>query len=151
MAIRVENNVFYLETAHTLYQMKADNFGVLQHLWYGPKTDCCMDYLLDYPDVGFSGNIYEAGDQRAYSLNTMPLEYAAGGVGDFRVPAVCVTHEDGSRALDLRFREYHIKNEKYNIPGLPAVYADASEAETLEILLKDTASQVEEIRVIRRF
>ena len=46
MAIRVENNVFYLETAHTLYQMKADNFGVLQHLWYGPKTDCCMDYLL---------------------------------------------------------------------------------------------------------
>lgn len=145
MAIRVENNVFYLETAHTLYQMKADNFGVLQHLWYGPKTDCCMDYLLDYPDVGFSGNIYEAGDQRAYSLNTMPLEYAAGGVGDFRVPAVCVTHEDGSRALDLRFREYHIKNEKYNIPGLPAVYADASEAETLEILLKDTASQVEVI------
>lgn len=145
MSIKVENNVFYLETANTLYQMKADRFGVLNHLWYGEKTDCCMDYLLDYPDVGFSGNIYEAGNQRNYSLNTLPLEYAAGGVGDFRVPAVSVTHEDGSGALDLRLKEYHIEKGKYAIPKLPAVYADESEAETLEIVLKDTASEVEVI------
>ena len=103
MAIKVENNVFSLETDNTLYQMKVDEFGVLNHLWYGAKTDCCMDYLLDYPDVGFSGNIYEAGDNRKYSLNTRPLEYGAEGVGDFRVPAVSVTHADGSTALDLRF------------------------------------------------
>ncbi|MBO5146042.1 MAG: alpha-galactosidase [Lachnospiraceae bacterium] len=143
MAIRVENGVFQLETANTLYQMKADAFGVLNHLWYGARTDCCMDYLLDYPDVGYAGNIYEAGDKRTYSLNTLPQEYAAYGVGDFRIPAVSVTHEDGSSALDLRFQEYHVRKGKYGIPGLPAVYADENDAETLEIVLKDTATGVE--------
>lgn len=109
MAIKAENKVFSLETANTLYQMKVDEFGVLNYLWYGAKTDCCMDYLLDYPDVGFSGNIYEAEDNRSYSLNTRPLEYGAEGVGDFRVPAISVTHADGSTALDLRFQNYEIK------------------------------------------
>lgn len=141
MAIKAENNVFSLETANTLYQMKVDVFGVLNHLWYGAKTDCCMDYLLDYPDLGFSGNIYEAGDNRSYSLNTRPLEYGAEGVGDFRVPAISVTHEDGSTALDLRFQGYEIKRGKYKIPGLPAVYAKEEQAETLEIILKDTATE----------
>ena len=100
-----------------------------------------MDYLLDYPDLGFSGNIYEAGDNRSYSLNTRPLEYGAEGVGDFRVPAISVTHEDGSTALDLRFQGYEIKRGKYKIPGLPAVYAKEEQAETLEIILKDTATE----------
>ena len=143
MAIIVREGVFHLETANTLYQMKIDAFGVLTHLWYGAKTDDCMDYLLDYPDVGFSGNIYEAEERRTYSLDTLPQEYAASGVGDFRVPAICVTQGDGSSALDLRYQEHHIKKGKYGIQGLPAVYAKETEAETLEITLKDTASEVE--------
>lgn len=53
MAITVKDKIFNLETENTLYQMKVDRFGVLNHLWYGEKTDCCMDYLLDYPDAGF--------------------------------------------------------------------------------------------------
>lgn len=145
MAITVKDKIFNLETKNTLYQMKVDRFGVLNHLWYGEKTDCCMDYLLDYPDAGFSGNIYEAENERTYSLNTLPQEYSTSGVGDFRISAISVTHEDGSNALDLRVREYQIKKGKYEIPGLPAVYAKEDEAETLEITLKDTATETEVI------
>ena len=145
MAITVKDKIFNLETENTLYQMKVDRFGVLNHLWYGEKTDCCMDYLLDYPDAGFSGNIYEAETERTYSLNTLPQEYSTSGVGDFRISAISVTHEDGSNALDLRVREYQIKKGKYEIPGLPAVYAKEDEAETLEITLKDTATEAEVI------
>ena len=145
MAITVKDKIFNLETKNTLYQMKVDRFGVLNHLWYGEKTDCCMDYLLDYPDAGFSGNIYEAENERTYSLNTLPQEYSTSGVGDFRISAISVTHEDGSNALDLRVREYQIKEGKYEIPGLPAVYAKEDEAETLEITLKDTATEAEVI------
>lgn len=141
MAITVKDKIFNLETENTLYQMKVDRFGVLNHLWYGEKTDCCMDYLLDYPDAGFSGNIYEAENERTYSLNTLPQEYSTSGVGDFRISAISVTHEDGSNALDLRVREYQIKKGKYEIPGLPSVYAKEDEAETLEIILKDTATE----------
>lgn len=145
MAITVKDKIFNLETKNTLYQMKVDRFGVLNHLWYGEKTDCCMDYLLDYPDAGFSGNIYEAENERTYSLNTLPQEYSTSGVGDFRISAISVTHEDGSNALDLRVRKYQIKKGKYEIPGLPAVYAKEDEAETLEITLKDTATEAEVI------
>ncbi len=145
MAITVKDKIFNLETKNTLYQMKVDRFEVLNHLWYGEKTDCCMDYLLDYPDAGFSGNIYEAENERTYSLNTLPQEYSTSGVGDFRISAISVTHEDGSNALDLRVREYQIKKGKYEIPGLPAVYAKEDEAETLEITLKDTATEAEVI------
>ena len=145
MAIQIdaEKKIFTLETDHTMYQMQADAYGVLRHLWYGAKTGCDMFYLQDYPDVGFSGNIYAAGNDRTYSLDTLPLEYAGAGVGDFRVPAVAAVHADGSSALDLRYYSHTVKPGKYGIEGLPAVYAAEDEAETLEVVLRDTASAVE--------
>ena len=150
MAIRVtqQGRNFYLETLRSMYQIKADKYGVLKHIWYGSRTDCDMEYLLDYPDVGFSGNIYEAENKREYSLDTMPLEYSCKGIGDYRIPAAAITHSNGSDALDLRFDGYEIKKGKYEISGLPAVYADEDEAETLEIYLKDTSS---DIRVILKY
>lgn len=145
MAITVENNIFTIKTKHTMYQMKVDEYGVLLHLWYGKDTGMNMDYLLDYPDLGFSGNIYEAGNQRTYSLDTLPQEYPTYGVGDYRISAISVTHADGSNALDLRYVTHCITKGKYTIDGLPAVYARDSEADTLAITLKDTASDVQVI------
>ena len=131
--INEQEKSFCIETKNTMYQMKVDEYGVLKHIWYGAKTNCDMEYLLDYPDVGFSGNIYDAGNQRNYSLDTMPLEYSTAGIGDFRLSAISVLHSDGSNALDLRYQGYFTKKGKYTILGLPSVYADDNESETLEI------------------
>ena len=138
-----KTGLFQIVTENTEYQMKADKYGVLKHLWYGGKTGCDMEYLQSYPDVGFSGNIYDAGNDRTYSLDTLPLEYACDGVGDYRVTGVAAVHSDGSCALDLRYKSYRISKGKYSIKGLPAVYADESESETLEIVLKDKYSDIE--------
>ena len=145
MAIIVDEKtgLFQLITDNTEYQMKADKYGVLKHLWYGEKTGCDMEYLQSYPDVGFSGNIYDAGNDRTYSLDTLPLEYACEGVGDYRITAAAAVHSDGSCALDLRYKSYSISKGKYSIKGLPAVYADDNEAETLEIVLQDKYSDIE--------
>lgn len=145
MAIIVDEKtgLFQLITDNTEYQMKSDKYGVLKHLWYGEKTGCDMEYLHSYPDVGFSGNIYDAGNDRTYSLDTLPLEYACDGVGDYRVTGAAAVHQDGSCALDLRYKSYRISKGKYSIKGLPAVYADVSESETLEIVLKDKYSDIE--------
>lgn len=145
MAIFVDEKtgLFQLITDNTEYQMKADKYGVLKHIWYGEKTGCDMEYLQSYPDVGFSGNIYDAGDDRTYSLDTLPLEYACEGVGDYRITGISAVHQDGSCALDLRYKGYRISKGKYGIKGLPAVYADENEAETLEIILKDKYSDIE--------
>lgn len=140
--INEQEKSFCIETKNTMYQMKVDEYGVLKHIWYGAKTNCDMEYLLDYPDVGFSGNIYDAGNQRNYSLDTMPLEYSTAGIGDFRLSAISVLHSDGSNALDLRYQGYFTKKGKYTILGLPSVYADDNESETLEIMLKDIISNI---------
>ncbi|MDD6269374.1 MAG: alpha-galactosidase [Oscillospiraceae bacterium] len=137
-----KSRLFCIRTNNTEYQMKADEYGVLKHIWYGKKVGSDMSYLLEYPDVGFSGNPYCAGDDRTYSLNTLPLEYSCEGTGDYRISALSVTHSDGSNALDLRYKSHSVKKGKYSIKGLPAVYGD-SEAETLEITLCDTASGIE--------
>ena len=136
------SNSFRIITDNTEYQIKADKYGVLKHVWYGAITDNDMEYMLDYHDAGFSGNIYEEAYGRKYSLDTMPLEYAEGGTGDYRIPAVKVIHANGSGAVDLRYAGYNIVKGKYSIPGLPAVYADENESETLEVYLKDTASSI---------
>lgn len=141
--VEAQERLFRIRTAHTEYQMCADSYGVLKHLWYGAPVGHSMDYLRKYPDVGFAGNLYDAGNDRTYSLNTLPQEYAGTGVGDYRISAANVRHADGSQALDLRYQSYAIKPGKYSIPGLPAVYADAADAETLEITLRDAASGVE--------
>ena len=40
---REQTGIISLETAHTLYQMKADATGVLLHLYYGKKTGGDME------------------------------------------------------------------------------------------------------------
>ncbi len=136
-----EEIIFNLETKNSMYQMKVDKYNVLKHLWYGSKTSTDMEYLLDYPDVGFSGQINEV-DDSTYSLDTLPVEYSCFGVGDFRVPAISVIHSNGSDAIDLRYQSYSIKKGKYSIKDLPSVYSNNDDCDSLEIVLKDTSSDI---------
>ncbi len=134
--------VFTLHTKDSTYQMQVDPFGFLLHLYYGRKTEGCMDYLLTYTDRGFSGNPYDVGSDRTYSMDVLPQEFPCLGNGDYRSPAIAVRNADGSVSCDLRFKGYEIKNGKYGIKGLPAVYAEESEAQTLEIHMEDPVTKV---------
>ena len=60
-----------LETANTAYQMKIDELGYLQHLYYGQKLGLNdMSYPFRIYDHGFSGNPYDMRLNRAYSLDS---------------------------------------------------------------------------------
>ena len=122
--------------------MQVDRYGFLLHLYYGKKTDTCMDYLLTYYDRGFSGNPYDAGEDRTYSMDTLPQEFPCYGNGDFRSTAFAVENADGSMSCDLRYKSHKIFDGKYNLEGLPAVYASGKEAQTLEILMEDPVTGV---------
>ena len=68
-----ENNVFTLQTNHSMYQMKADRHGVLLHTWFGEKgKNFDYSYLITYADRGFSGNPYDVDDERTSSLDALP-------------------------------------------------------------------------------
>ncbi len=140
-----KDRTFTLQTKNTTYQMQVDHYGFLLHLYYGKKTEGCMDYLLTHYDRGFSGNPYDAGEDRTYSMDTLPQEFPCYGNGDFRSTAFVVENADGSMSCDLRYKSHTIHDGKYNLEGLPAVYASDEEAQTLEILMED---QVTGVKVI---
>lgn len=135
--------IFSLHTRNTTYQMMADRYGYLLHLYYGSANKGLMDYTLAYADRGYSGQPYEAGNDRTYSLDTLPQEYPTLGTGDYRNYALNIENADGSECCSLKFSRYEIKKGKYRLKGLPAVWADEKEAETLEIVLKDSVSGIE--------
>ena len=140
-----KDRTFTLQTKNTTYQMQVDRYGFLLHLYYGKKAEGCMDYLLTHYDRGFSGNPYDAGEDRTYSMDTLPQEFPCYGNGDFRSTAFVVENADGSMSCDLRYKSHTILNGKYNLEGLPTVYASDEEAQTLEILMED---QVTGVKVI---
>ncbi len=138
-----QDRIFTLQTKKTTYQMKVDDFGFLLHLYYGKRLSGNMDYLLTYYDRGFSGNPYDAGNDRTYSMDVLPQEYPTMGTGDFRNSALVIRNHDGSECCDLRYVGYDIRKEKYGLPGLPAVHAKEEESETLEIILEDSVSKLQ--------
>lgn len=137
-----EGRIFTLDTKHTSYQMKVDEYGFLLHLHYGGRVYGNMDYLLTRYDRGFSGNPSDVGNDRTYSMDVLPQEYPVMGMGDFRNSALIIRNADGSECCDLRYVGHETGKGKYGLPGLPAVYADAGEAETLSVYLEDKTSGV---------
>lgn len=141
MAIQViGDRIFQIETEHTCYQIQADRHNILSHLWYGPKTGGqVMDYLQDYPDVGFAGSIADAGNDRTYSLDTRLQEYPCEGTGDYRISAAGL---EDSRGLDLRYEGFEILEGRPPLDRLPGIRETDIPLQTLVIHLADHVTQV---------
>ena len=142
MAINCKDNVITMETRNSTYQMKVEK-GFLIHTYYGEKVgDMDMSYLSRTIDRGFSG-IPEGVKGRDFSLDTQLLEYPSYGTGDFRNDCLRVEYADGSQVTDLKFVSCQVKDGKYALEGLPAMYQGDKKAETLEITLKDEFKNLE--------
>ena len=142
MGIVCKNHVFTLQTKSSTYQMKEEG-GFLFHNYYGPVIgDVDMSYLVCPMDRGFSGQPQEIVDRR-FSLDPRLLEYSAYGTGDYRDYCLHAVYEDGSHVTDLRFVSYEVKEGKYALEGLPAMYQGEEKAETLEITLRDEYKNLE--------
>lgn len=137
-----DKRLFTLHTKQTTYQFKVDCYGFLIHLYYGRKVQGEMDYLLTFADRGFSGNPYDTGLDRTYSMDVLPQEFPCMGNGDYRSSALVVQNENGTYSCDLRYSGYKIIDGKYALKGLPAVYAKEEEAQTLEIYLEDPVTNM---------
>ena len=75
-------------------------------------------------------------------MDTLPQEFPLLRNGDFRSTAFAVENADGSMSCDLRYKSHIILDGKYNLEGLPAVYASEEEAQTLEILMEDLVTEL---------
>jgi alpha-galactosidase len=115
-----QDKTFTLYTKNTMYQMKVDDFGVVQHIYYGKKMEYVdLSYSAWLGVVSFSPNPI---DRVNYSNNHAPLELSVCGLGEFRINALALRNNDGSLAADPRFYSAEVIKGKYSIPGLPAFY-----------------------------
>lgn len=139
-----ENKLFTIQTKNATYQMMVSSYQHLIHVYYGAKIGSMeLSYLIRGINRGFSGNPYEGGNDRGYSLDTYPQEYSTFGMGDYRSSCLQAENPDGSQVTELLYVSHKIYNGKYSLKGLPAVWAEESEAQTLEIVLKDQATDLE--------
>ena len=139
-----ESRVFSLRTKNTSYQMQVGKFNVLLHLYYGaPIGETEGADREVFLDRGFSPNYFDAGEDRTYSQDTLMKEYSGAGNGDYRVCALDIRQGDGSQILDLRYVSHQILPGKYSLTGMPALFGTESQAQTLDILMRDECSGVE--------
>ncbi len=145
MENNIKEEVFHLQTKNTSYIMKVVKDKYLSHVYWGSKIKTPdMENAQINRWICFSA-MPDSGD-KTYSLDFVSQEYPTGCATDYRIPAISVMFEDGSRTLDLIYESYEIINGKPKIKGLPATYVeDNKEAETLKITLKD---KVKEFKVI---
>lgn len=139
------NRIFVLSTNHSTYQIGIDPYGFLLHLYYGARTEQLATGILAFADRGFSGNPYDAGEDRTYSMDVLPQELPYKGNGDYRNTALVIEDYTGTIGCDFRYVSHNIYKGKYKLSGLPAAYADSNQAETLEIRVKDAVLNVEVI------
>ena len=136
------NKIFSLKTRNTSYILRVLESGHLGHLYWGRKlNNYNIEYIHERKDLGSflatTDNIID------FHLEATPQEYPSYGATDLRSPAIELQFLDGSTVSDFRYESHRIFKGKNKIEGLPAVYIEnENEADTLEIVLKDSLKDV---------
>lgn len=140
-----KEKVFHLQTPNTSYIMNVARDKYLCHGYWGKRIDTIdMENAMLYRWIGFSP--MTDNEDKTYSLDFMPQEFPTGCGTDYRIPAISVVFEDGSRNTKLLYEGYKITSGKPKLPGLPATYVENSaEADTLEITLFDSLKKLKVI------
>lgn len=143
--INEEKRLITLQTKNTEYQMKIDQYGILLHTYYGARIyGSDMSSAIFYSERGFSGNLtIDREEVRAYSLDVLPQEYTCSSTGDYRISALSIRDAAGGTSCTLRAVSFQTEKGKYSLDGLPYVYDENNEAETLLIMMKDPCSGLE--------
>ena len=154
MSILVDDarGIIQLNTAHTTYQMQVNDIGMLCHYYYGEKLATLDDlsYTQFYRGRGHIAAPVEKGSYKLgkdanaqYTLEIIPQEMSAFGVGDFRSTGICVRQDNGTAALQLRYAGHQVYDGKYAIPELPAAYDELGDCKTLEVTLVDIPTKLQ--------
>jgi len=121
----------------------------LCHVYWGDRLNKEPDLNngLILRNICFSANTEN--EDKSYSLDYACQEYPTGCNTDFRIPAISMEFNDGSRVLELKYDGYELIKGKQKLTGLPATYVEEeSEADTINIILRDT---VKSIKVILQY
>lgn len=146
-------NITYNETAKC-FKLDMENasyvIGIVDeekfvgHAYFGKKLgEEDVAYLLRIGEAPFTPE-KNARDRLSF-LDSFPMEYPTGGIGDFRESAIEVRDNGGHGALQLNLKDYRIYEGKKGLPGLPATWGNEKDTRTLELVLEDKVLKLEVI------
>ncbi len=137
-----KNKSFQLDTKAASYVIGVvDQESFVGHAYFGKKLgDDDVTYLMRTGEAPFTPQT-NARDRLSF-LDSFPMEYPTGGVGDYRESAIVVRSSAGHRALQLTFDSYNIYKGKKPLEGLPATWGNEEDTETLELVLRDTVLHI---------
>lgn len=133
----VNNNIFFLDGKATTYAIGVNEFGYVEHLYYGRTIG--HDDLTFMRGVGgksatayIPGTVPENGKNNG-SYHNFPSELSFFGTGDYREPAVIPVNFRGDRITELLYDSHEILTTKPAMKGMPSMRG----GETLVLHLKD--------------
>ncbi len=133
-----ETGQFFLHSNCTTYIIELLNGDIPVHAYWGKRLEKMppLSQTHDFPTLHQNARDITVNGFE-HSSGAFPLEYPTFGSGDMRDPAFHARYADGSRLTVLRYAGHTIMAGKPALPGLPATYASAGEADTLELDLVD--------------
>ena len=132
-----QNQIFYLESKNLSYLIRIDEFGYLQHLYYG-KRIAREDVSYAVQRIWRAHSAYLPEQGPGHSHEVLSMECPMYGRGDFRESMLAFDFE-GVRVGDFRYRKHEILPSKPRLRGMPSV----SGGQTLVITLEDSIHHAE--------
>lgn len=134
--IEVANGVFNLSTPNTSYIFKVGECGILEHLYYGRRMDAFdAETMSNVQNVKICDATAYGKEHNLLFLDNVMTEFSTEGRGDYRLPSIKASYDDGHSVLDFKYDSYSIEEGAPDMEGLPGVYGD--EFRTLRVLAKE--------------
>ncbi len=132
--IKFENNYFYLEGKDISYIFRIDNNGYLIHCYFGKK-------IKAYPTQIVPERFYcwHSWGEDGVKLDEIAQEVPTYGHTDLRRPMVSF----GEKISVLKYKSHSIYKGKKPLSALPSSIDEKEACETLEVVLFDSANNIE--------
>ena len=131
-----EKKIFKLDTENTSYLIGVTEEGYVGHIYYGKRLSAAGGgYLLRTGEHPFTPSVLKR--EKGAFLDTFPMEYSTGGVGDYRESCLDVKNFMGQTGCEFFYRSHEIVEGKPVLKGLPASFGESGEVETLFIYCED--------------
>ena len=136
ITFNTESKIFYLDGKNITYAFFINEYGYAEHLYFGKQIG--HDDIRSMRSSGAGSFIatipgIDLNTKGIKSYQHFPSELSFFGTGDYREPAVMLTHSNGDRLVELLYDSYEILSEKPAIGGIPSMRG----GETLVVHLKD--------------
>ncbi len=139
-----EKQIFKLDAGDSSYILKILKNEIPLHLYYGKKINDTAVEDMSYrgPTASFNPHLGDFRDP-TFTMGMSSIEYSGNGTADFRTTSVAIENPDGNSVTDMRYKGFEITKGKPSIDGMPSLYGDENECETLELILEDRVTKAE--------